>query len=268
MNWKLLLFVVAWLLGVSPSQAAPTRITAPTSQNGTHAYFHELLIAAFAAAGREVVIDGIEAPARLRMKKMLGSGELTVMWMMQNSQFDNDFVPVEFPLTEGLSGDRILMIRPNDQKRFDRINSLEDLRLSGLVAGMGAEGVDRALWRANGLPAITPVSDPQRLYDMLKAGNRGVDYVPRAAIGIMADAAVNKEVVPEKRLLVRFDREGRFYLSPLAADLRPALEAGLKILQNNGTLARLGDKHLGATRQALQLDRRLVIYLRGDEKVN
>lgn len=268
MKWKLLLLVVVWLLGVVPSQAAPTRIAAPQTQNGTHAYFHEMLIAAFAAAGREVVIDGIEDPARPRMKKMLESGELTIMWMMQSPQNDQDFIPVDFPLVEGLAGRRILLIRPQDQERFDRINSLDDLRRSGLVAGMGADWVDLALWQTNGLPAITPVSDPRRLYDMLKVGNRGVDYIPRAANGILADAAIHEGLVPEKRLLLRYDREGRFYLSPSAADLRPVLEAGLKILRDNGTLARLGEKHLGAIRRTLGLERRLVLSLRDYEKLN
>lgn len=268
MNWKLLLLVVTWLLGIAPSQAEQTRITAPTTQNGTHAYFHELLIAAFAATGREVVIEEVKDPARLRMKKMLASGELTIMWMTQSPQNDSDFVRIDFPLTDGLSGQRVLMIRPQDQERFDRINSLDDLRRSGLVAGLGPEGVDFALWQANGLPAITPATDPGRLYDMLRAGNRGVDYIPHSVNGIMADTPIHRGLVPEQHLLLHFNREGRFYLSPIAADLRPTLEAGLKIVRSNGTLARLVEKHMGHIRRALNLDRRLVLSLRDDEKLN
>jgi hypothetical protein len=264
----LALLAMAMLFAILTAQAAPTRITAPQSLNGTHVYFHEVLTRAFAAVGHEVEIEGIADPARPRMKKMLKSGELTIMWLIQSPQNDQDFVSVDFPLVDGLASRRILLIRPQDQARFDGIKSLEDLRRSGLVAGMGPDWVDLALWHANSLPTNTPVSDPRRLYDMLRVGNRGVDYIPRAAMGILADASVNPGLVPEQRLLLRYEREGRFYLSPQAADLRPALEKGLRILRDNGTLTRLKEKHFGSISLTLQLDRRLVLSLRDDERLN
>lgn len=264
MNRKPLLLLLFWMLGVATASAEPLRIAAPAMPEGNHLYFHELLIAAFAAAGQPVAIDSVSGPGKQRLKMMLTSGELTVMWMVQSEGRDREFVPVDFALTQGLSGQRVLLIRPADQPIFDNIRSLDDLRRTGFVAGMGGDWVDLSIWKDNDLRVSTPVADWRLTFGMVEMGNRGVDYLPRGLTDLLADATAHPGLTIERRLLLRYDRDARFYLSPKAAALAPVLARGLRRLKENGSFDRLLQKYYGPVLKVVDPEHRLILPLRDD----
>lgn len=262
---RLFPFLLAWLLWTGAAQAETLALRMPLTPEGNHAFFHELLKEAFIAVGQPVELRGVAGPGKERFKMMLRNGDLDVMWMVRGPQRDSLFVPVDFPLTGGLIGQRVLLIRPDDQVRFDRISSLEDFQRLDLWAGMGKDWVDVDIWKLNGLPVGDTPPDWRRLFKMLAVGNRRIDYIPRGALEIQGDQRTYPGLAIERRLVLRYDRDSIFYLTPSAAGLAPKLKRGLERLRANGTYTRLLEKHYGALGRELRLSQRIVLPLRDIE---
>lgn len=258
----LILFLLAWLCWTPAVPAGTIVLRLPLTPEGNHAFFYELLSEAFAVADQPVDLQAVAGPGKERFKMMLRNGDLDIMWMVRGPQRDQLFVPVDFPLTGGLIGQRILLIRRGEQALFDKIRTLGDFREQGLSAGMGKDWVDADIWRLNGLPVSGEVPDWRRLFKMLSAGNRSIDYIPRGALEIQADLRANPDLMIEKGLLLRYDRDSIFYLSPAAGHLAPMLKSGLERLRANGRYARLLNKHYGSLSRELGLGKRLVLPLR------
>lgn len=265
----LFLLLLVWLCWSPVALAGTIVLRLPLTPEGNHAFFHELLIEAFATVGETVELQGVNGPGKERFKMMLRTGDLDVMWMVRGPQRDRTFIPVDFPLTGGLIGQRILLIRPGEQPRFDAIRSLDDFRERGLYAGMGKDWVDADIWRLNGLPVNSDVLDWRRLFKMLAVGNRSIDYIPRGALEIQGDLHANPDLMIERRLVLHYDRDSIFYLTPSAANLAPLLKRGLDRLRENGRYTQLLDKHYGALSRDLALDQRIVLPLRDiDDSIN
>lgn len=244
-------------------------LRAPSLTEGSHAYYHELMVKAFAAEGIELRIDPVPDPPKARLGMMLAKGDLAITWMVQSAERDKTYVPVNVPLTNGMVGQRVLMIRPQDQPLFDKVRTLDDLRRLGVRAGMGRDWAEQDIWQRNGLPVTNPSGNWHRLFDMLAVGGRDVDYIPRALSEILIEAPAHPDLAVERHLLLVYDRDVRFYLSPLAANLAPILERGLRRLRDEGTQERLLEKHFGRARSIMDVDRRTVLYLAdGGETVN
>lgn len=258
----ILLACFCWL---APASAGTVVLRVPYTPEGNHAFFYEVLKTAFAAVDHPVELHSMTGPGKERFKMMLHKDELDVMWMVRGPKRDKLFVPVDFPLTGGLIGKRILLIRPGEQERFDRIKSLDDFKQLSIHAGMGRDWVDADIWRANDLPVTSEAPDWRLLFKMLASGNRKIDYIPRGASEILADAAAHPDLLIEQRLLLQYERDSVFYLSPSTAMLAPLLKRGLIKLRADGTYARLLEKHFGTLSRQLRLSQRKVLLLRDIE---
>ncbi|MFV3128709.1 hypothetical protein [Niveispirillum sp. KHB5.9] len=264
-----LVLIILFLASGTTRAEQVLHLRAPSLTEGSHAYYHELMVKAFAVEGIELRIDPVQNPPKARLAMMLTKGELAITWMVQSAERDKSFVPVMPPLTNGMVGQRVLMIRPQDQALFDKVRTLDDLRRLGLRAGMGRDWAEQDIWQRNGLPFTNPSGDWRRLFDMLAVGGRDVDYIPRALSEILIEAPAHPDLGVEKNLLLVYDRDVRFYLSPLAAHLAPVLERGLRKLREDGAQERLLEKHFGRARSIMEVDKRTILHLAdGEETVN
>lgn len=272
MNRRPFFLVLIILLFASGAARAEQvlHLRAPSLSEGSHVYYHELMVRAFAAEGIELRIDPVQNPPKARLGMMLAKGDLAITWMVQSAERDRKHVRVNVPLTNGMVGQRVLMIRPQDQHLFDQVRTLDDLQGLGLRAGMGRDWAEQEIWQRNGLAVTSPSGDWRRLFDMLSVGGRDVDYIPRALSEILIDAPAHPDLAVEHKLLLVYDRDVRFYLSPLAAGLAPVLERGLRRLRESGELEMLLDKHFGRSLSIMHVERRTVLHLadEGPETVN
>lgn len=258
---RLLLGLLAILFWTCAGQADPVILRLPVTPSGNHVLYHEMLVAAFNAAGQPVEVQIVEGPTKLRLPRMLMRGDITILWMIRSEARDRQFVPVRIPLTGGLIGQRVMMIRPEDQPLFDKVQTLEDFQKLGMLAGMGRDWVDRSIWAANGLATTSPTADWRLLYGMMEARNRDIDYIPRGITEIVAEARDHPKLTIEKRLILRYERDQQFYVSPVAAFLAPTLERGLRIIRENGTYAALLEKHFGPALREVGAQNRITIPL-------
>lgn len=245
----------------SPAFAADILLKLASFPNGNHLYFHRLLEMSLKAAGHTVHIESTDNLPQPRIVKYIDSGDLTLYWMLQTKERDEKFVAVEHRLTRGLIGQRVMLIPKGDESLYANIKSLEDLKATGKVAGLGLGWFDVLVWKESGLALIEQTGDWRFLYGMVATKARGIDYFPRGAIEIVAEAKDQPGLAIEPNLLLVYPRDFVFYLSKANADLKPILEAALKQAEKSGLQKKLIDEFFGPSIASLGLNKRTKINL-------
>lgn len=245
------------------AENAPLKLRIPVTSGGHATYFVRLLEESLQAIRQPYEIEYVkDVPAR-RMWQMLGNGDINLFYGMQSrdKRSSKQLVEVRNGLTNGLIGQRVLLIRPSDTDVFVRVQSVADLKGTGLVAGFGAGWRDAKVWKAADLPLYEHTAPWTTIYGMVAAGNRHVDYLPRGVNEVLEEARQHPELVVEKRLLLVYPGDFAFYLSSSAAGYRPVIERALKEAEASGLKARLLEEAFGADLKALNLKRRLRLQL-------
>ena len=253
------------------SASAPTPAASDTTlklriavlSDGHSTYFIRLLEESLKLIHQPYTINFVkDIPAR-RMWWMMGKGEINLFYGMQSREKNSSkqLILVRNGLTNGLAGQRILLIRRADTTVFARVQSVDDLKRTALIAGFGAGWGDATVWKATGLPLYEHVAPWSTIYAMVAAGNRHVDYLPRGVIEVVDEARSHPELVLEPRLLLDYRADFSFYLGASAASYRPILERALREAEVTGLKARLIDEVFGPDMAALDLNRRVRLYL-------
>ncbi|WP_373987257.1 hypothetical protein [Duganella sp. BuS-21] len=248
---------------VEASGTARLELRVAMVSDGRADYFVRLLEASLKLIGQPYSIQYVkDIPAR-RMWWMLGQGEINLFYGMQSKEKDHSkqLVTVRNGLTNGLIGQRVLMIRRADTQVFAQVRSVEDLKRSGLIAGFGAGWRDTEVAKAAGLPLYEHAAPWNTIYAMVAAGNRHVDYLPRGIIEVQEEARAHPELVVEQHLLLEYQADFVFYLDASVARYRPILERALNEAETSGLKARLLNQAFGADIKALKLNRRLRLQL-------
>ncbi|MCH8552432.1 MAG: transporter substrate-binding domain-containing protein [Natronospirillum sp.] len=199
---------------------------------------------------------------QVRAQNMLESGTLDIMWMIENPDRDQRYLPTRVGLTRGMIGERVLMIRPEDQELFDDVEDLADFRSLNLTAGFGRGWIDSQVWAANELDYFVEQGNWQVMFSKLARGRTDFDYLSRSIKEVQAELAENPELTLEYRLLLRYARDEVFYVSPHRPELHRAFSEALQDMEADGTLDHLVDLHFGHIFSDLEVDQRTVIELR------
>lgn len=86
-----------------------------------------------------------------RMELYLAKGHLIqTVALTANIKRDERFTPIPIPVSKGLMGYRLFLIRKGDQDRFKKVGSITDLQQ--FVAGQGIGWADVKVLEENGLP--------------------------------------------------------------------------------------------------------------------
>jgi hypothetical protein len=231
-----------------------------TREDGTHTFYHDVLQQALGAAGSNAQIEIVPNLPQPRIHAMLEDGELSVHWFVRTNDRDATYIAVPIGLTDGLFGQRIFLIRPDDQPMFASVNAIEDLRSSGLVGGFGEGWYDVRVWQANGLAVHEEPGEWRVLYRKIGAA-RDANYFSRGVTEILQEAEAYPFLAIEETLLLVYDRDVVFYVSPSRAELAAALIAGVEAMQADGSLQAAIDTHFGPTLAALNVSGRTVLRL-------
>ena len=227
-------------------------------------YYHELLTSAIKQSGHTPNLIVQKLP-HLRAKKYLKEGELSIFWMVESAQRNQEFIPIEVGLTNGLIGKRILFIKRGDQPLYDNVKTLEDFRRLNLVGGMGQDWFDVKVWKANQLPYGEQSGNWGVIFKKIPLG-RDFNYFPRGLNEIIVEAKQYSELEIEKKLVLIYDRDFRFYLSKegpnAAAKYKEILESSLKKAQESGLIERLVKKYWADDFETLNYNERVRIYLK------
>ncbi|MBD1556782.1 hypothetical protein HC752_07520 [Vibrio sp. S9_S30] len=236
-------------------------LTLPAFSDNGHAYFHELLVESLKAQGIELnIVTPSKHTPQKRIVHMLNKNQLSVYWLVKTPERNAKYHVIDVPLTEGMIGQRVLLIPKGAQARYDKITTLEELQKLGVVAGLGANWYDIDVWKANKLPYHVKDGEWRELYEMLNIEG-GVNYFPRGMHEVVAEAKSQPQLSIEKNLILKYDRNMVFYMSELSLEHKLLIERALKHAKESGLIKRLIDKHWKDTLKTIKLEGRTIIEL-------
>lgn len=188
------------------------------------------------------------------------AGTLDVLWAGTSKELEDQLEPVRIPLFKGLLGHRLLIIRKEDQAKFDRVKTLADLQ--AIPLGQGTSWIDTKILEANGLKVIKTMKY-QNLFFMLDGGR--FDAFPRAVFEPFneVDKHPNLNLTVEKNLLLIYKMDSYLFVRKEEKQLARDLEQALHKAIADGSFDRLYNSS-PLVQEALQkgnLKNRTVIHL-------
>jgi hypothetical protein len=222
------------------ASAAPLVITAPLSEFAERPearYFPQLLELALRRTQAEGPFEiRLFRPAMSAQRAVeeikKGRGLVNLMWNGTSPQRERELLPVRVSLLRDLNSYRLLLIRKGDQKRFDEVRTVDDLKR--LSAGLGMQWPDVDVLRANGIAVVT--SDRHlNMFRMLEA--KRFDYTPRGLYEIWSEAALpeNRGLEIERSLMLHYDMPFYFFVGRNNPALAARIERGLKLALADGS---------------------------------
>lgn len=235
--------LVGW--GSGAAQAAErTVVRVPpfdAPRDGRPGYFFEVLDLALRKT------QASHGPYEVRVSPDVMSLERAVRGLQDASLLDVVFTAPNPGLTDGLravpisllkelNNYRVLLIRQGDQARFDRIQTLDDLRT--LKAGLGLQWVDTKILRHNGFK-VEGASLHDNLFHMLAAGRFA--YFPRGLYEYQSDLQRYQHLglAVEEKLFLHYEAPFYFFVNARNARLAQRLEKGLRQALSDGSFDRL-----------------------------
>lgn len=170
-----------------------------------------------------------EVYSRPRVMESVKAGSISVMWGGTSEAMEQDFIPIRIDAYRGLMNHRLLFIREGDQRRFDNIKTLEDLKKIKL--GQGRSWQDASILESADLHVVKTTKKPS-LYHMLDGGR--FDAFPRGANEVWTELSAFPDLAltVEKRLVLIYPLPTYFFVTPtdpeLAKDIENGLESAIK----------------------------------------
>lgn len=256
----IILILISFITTPEKAHAEYLTIRVPAHSDGLHNYFVDLLTTALSKAGHLATIEQVSDIPHLRERTMLEKGELSILWLIQSQQRDKQYFSVPVGLTNGMIGKRILLV-PSDQKEdYKAVKNLRDFKALNKVGGFGSQWFDVRVWKANDLPYME-VPQWRLLYKMVADGSRGVEYFSRGINEITNQTELHPGLVIEPHIMLVYDRDFIFYVSPTRPKLAAILRSAITEAKNSGLIDRLIKKHWAKNFERLKPDTRTAIPL-------
>ena len=159
---------------------------------------------------------------------------IDVMWGSATKEREEQMQIVPVDLLKNLNNFRVLLIKKSDQKLFDPVKTLEDLKK--YTVGAGEHWTDGKIMKGNGFNVVA-TSSYGGLFKMLAA--RRFDFISRGLHEIGYDTQVYKEygLVKEDHILLSYQPliPYCFFVNKNNSKLADRIERGLKIAQQDGS---------------------------------
>lgn len=228
-----------------------------------HIFYHDLLKTVAEEAGLKVELITKKEP-QLRIKDDFDNGDFSIFWMVESAERNEQYEPIEVGITNGLIGNRILFIKDGDQPLYDKVNTLDDFRNLKLVGGMGEKWFDVNVWKANNLLYQEEPGTWQSIFKKIPLG-RDYNYFSRGLNEILVEAEQYPNLAIEKRLVLVYERDFRFYLSKTGphagAKYKEALQNAFEKAEKSGTIERMVRKYWAEALETLDFDNRIKLNL-------
>ncbi len=244
------------------SQAADLRLCQHAPEK--YAYrleLTELILARTAATfgARQIARPEQADPPQERCLHLLQERQVDLAFVPPTAERLRDFAVIPVDLHQGMLGYRLLLIRRDQAERFARVQTLEDLRQ--LRGGFGSQWGDFSVFAANGLPVVG-MANPNNLMAMLSQGR--FDYYHRGLHEAWSDLAHHPEypnLMVEPHLALVYPMPVYFTFHRHDQALKQRFEEGLRLIQADGSLEALFQRHFGAIADRAGLSRRRLITL-------
>lgn len=190
---------------------------------------------------------------------------IDVTWLGNSAQYETDLLPVMIPITRGLLGYRIPIIRADRQDAFSQVKDLSDLKKFQACLAIGWPIANA--WHDNELP-VAVIGTFDSLFKMTQVGR--VDYLPIGAGNIhnywSQFVGENPDLTIENHLVVVYPYyDFFFFVNKDNKKLHDLIESGFRKAYADGSYRNLYLTHPDFTGlRDLKLEKRLTILLKND----
>ena len=159
-----------------------------------------------------------------------------VLWTMTSTEREKSMRAIRVPIYKGLMGYRALVIRKEDEKRFAKVKTRDELMT--FTFGQGLHWPDTAILRKNQFRILEAVTK-ESLYKMSAA--KRFDMFPRGVIEILTedDSIRQQNLMVEPHLILHYRTDMYFFVNKNNTELAERLEKGWDVIQRNGEFDKL-----------------------------
>lgn len=223
-----------------------------------------LLGLALSKSDRTACYSQAESPMTLARKTLEAQkGNLSVVWAGSGSDIEEKLRAIRIPVFKGLVGYRLLVIRADDQARFDQVQTLKDFQ--SFKAGIGERWADRAALESAGIP-VELSAYGRRLWPMLSS--QRFDFIPYGIYEVWHQLPRwGQELTIERNLLLHYPIGFYFYVNKEDDALHAAITKGMEAAIADGSYDRLlfSSPAMQAAVTKTNLLTRRVIYLQNPD---
>jgi hypothetical protein len=226
-------------------------------EDGGSSYALELLQLALQKAGGKHTVA--LTPIRMMQDRALfeislDNGKVDIMATMTSKERESKLLPIRIPITKGLIGWRVPVVKASRIHQFDHVDSLADLKRFRAV--QGHDWPDLAILRHNGLTAHS-VSAHESLFSTLSTGR--VDYLPLSLIEAQGAIKGREGLAIDPNIVIHYTAAVYFFVNPRNGALAEEVRRGLEASIADGSFDRLFYHHFAdAIRQARLSGRRII----------
>ncbi len=187
------------------------------------------------------------------------TGALTVMYLDTKPSLEKNLYPVRIPVDKNLCGYRIMLIRKDDQQKFNAIKTLDDLKKISI--GQGNDWTDVDILKSDSFNIVTG-SDYEGLFKMLV--HKRFDAFSRSAVEILDEYEKRKDELKdlkiEDSLLLYYPLPMYFWFSKTEKGKKLAKRAkeGMEMMISDGTYDKIFLNSHGYKAEKLHLKKRRI----------
>ena len=226
--------LILLLVAIQPSLLAQD-LAHPQDDRRYNQLIIDILKLALSKTAPDTHLVGVDSTLN-RLVLQIENGQLNIFWTGATKEYQNTLQAIKIPILKGLLGYRIFIIRQGEQKRFDSVLNLEDLKR--LYAGQVDTWGDTSVLLENNIPLVT-TNKFDNLFSML-SGKR-FDYLPRAIYEpwIEIDDYSKQDLTVEKNILLVYPFAMYFFVSKDNLKLAELIEEGFNIAIDDGSYDKL-----------------------------
>lgn len=256
----LLLASVA-LMSSLTAHGAPIPVLHNKINNDNEGYSLGLLKTALAYHGNKYVAQPTDVSfSQTRQMEEIKFGGLSVLWAGTSRELEEELRPIRIPLFKGFLGNRIFIIRKDQQHLFNDIRTLDDLKRVRL--GQGATWADTQILKAADLNVVT-AHKYDSLFYMLEGGR--FEAYPRGVHEPWNEIVRHKDLnlTVEKNLMLVYRMPLYFFVAPDNVSLANDIESGLNQAIADGSFDKLfySNSMIKETLESANMAQRRVFYL-------
>ena len=159
-------------------------------------------------------------------------GTVDVFWASTSSSLEDKIRPIRIPIYKGLLGHRVFIIHEDNQARFDKVKTLDDIKAVSI--GQGRTWADSDILESNGFNVVRAVKY-ESLFHMVDGGR--FDAFSRGVNEPWGELVQRPELdlTVEKRLVVEYKMPMYFFVNNNNVQLAAAIESGLMKMIDDGS---------------------------------
>lgn len=261
MKMKLLsAFLLAGICSIAFAQEKTLRANDSSDPNGPYAI--KMIELALKHIDKKYKLQVTKEPySQSKIVEEVATGGLDIFWNSSNAEKEATFRAIRIPLYKGLLGNRIFIIRKDNQAKFDNIKTLDDLKK--ITIGQGKTWADTKILEANGLNVVK-ANKYESLFYMVDGGrfdafSRGV----HEPFGELASHPQLKDLTVEKGLMLVYRMPFYLFVARENKALADELELGLNRAIADGSFDQVffGDPAVQDVMAKANMKNRRIIYL-------